>query len=295
MAILLKCSARKHTLRLNPKSFWRTTFCPECCVAVDPLRLRRAMKVPSLLFDKDFQLLPPLISRAVVPVLGFISLIVGITLTVLNWNSAPPEKDDRTDTVASEIATPDSSPSTGLTSVQPSTRPENSAFPFPINQNSTASTTETNSESTASLPTPSPETIRYETGTNLIRPEKTGGRSKLRISNGTTSDAIAKLVDTSSGRTVRLVYIQAGSVANVSAIASGFYTLKFSLGSEYDKENGKFLNSQSFSKFDDTLDCTVTKTSSGLTWTDHEVTLNPVLGGTARTSSISAADFEGIK
>lgn len=147
-------------------------------------------------------------------------------------------------------------------------------------------------ESTTTSPTPTPETVRYATGTNLIRPEKTGGRSSLRISNGTSSDAIAKLVDSSTGKTSRLIYIQAGSVATIKDIGSGYYMLKFSLGSGYVKETGKFLNSQSFAKFDDTLDCTVSKMNDGVRWTDHEVTLNPVPGGTARTSTISATEFE---
>ena len=119
-----------------------------------------------------------------------------------------------------------------------------------------------------------------------------GGHGSLRISNGTSSDAIAKLVDTSTNKTCRLVYIQASTVGTISSIGSGNYTLKFSLGSEYAKDSGKFLYSQSFSKFDEILDFSVSRTNDGIRWMDYEVTLNPVVGGTARTSSISAADFE---
>jgi len=68
--------------------------------------------------------------------------------------------------------------------------------------------------------------------------------------------------------------------------------LKFSLGSGYDSNSGKFLYSQSFSKFDDILDFQELRTRGGIEWKEYEVTLNPVAYGNAQTSSISAADFE---
>ena len=68
--------------------------------------------------------------------------------------------------------------------------------------------------------------------------------------------------------------------------------LKFSLGTGYDKSAAKFLYSQSFSQFDDVLDFYESKIENEIRWKDHEVTLNPVIGGNAKTSKISEADFE---
>lgn len=140
--------------------------------------------------------------------------------------------------------------------------------------------------------TPMPSTVRYATGTNLVRPQSSGGRGVLRVSNGTSSDAIAKLVDSATNKTRRLVYIQSYSDATISNIREGDYILKFSLGTGYDKSSGKFLYSQSFSRFDNILDFREYFTDDGIRWAEFEVTLNPVVGGNARTSSISAADFE---
>ena len=114
----------------------------------------------------------------------------------------------------------------------------------------------------------------------------------MRISNGTSSDAIAKLVDSATNKTRRLVYIQAFSDGTISGIEAGDYILKFSLGTGYEKNGGRFLYSQSFSKFDDVLDFQEYKTDDGIRWKEFEVTLNPVTGGNAQTSPISAADFE---
>jgi hypothetical protein len=114
----------------------------------------------------------------------------------------------------------------------------------------------------------------------------------LRISNGTTSDAIAKLVDSVTNKTRRLVYIRASSDATISNIGAGDCILKFCLGTGYDPNEGKFLYSLSFERFDDVLDFREYETYDGIRWKEFEVTLNPVIGGNARTSPISAADFE---
>lgn len=304
MAILLKCSSRAHTLRLNPKRFWKTTLCPQCKVAVDPSRLRRAVKLPSLLIDKDFEVFPPFIKRTVIPILGLIALVVGVSLTIINWrktvspNSTIDSAILATSSKSQEpspanVSTSGTDPSKNANTPQAGSPGNPPAPPVPVNTSTSFVRSDSNSlEVSLPSPTPVPQTVRYPTGTNLIRPSKEGGRAWLRISNGTNSDAIAKLVDNATNQTCRLVYIQAGAVTTISSIGSGHYTLKFSLGSGYIEESGKFLDSQSFSKFDETLDSTVSRAGNKLEWMNHEVTLNPVPGGTARTSSISATDFE---
>jgi len=273
--------------------------------------LRRIGKVPSLIRDKDFRLFPPFIKQTVIPILGFIALVIGLSLTLINLRKVPNE-------VAATESTPSSSQS--ASNYSSSEAPQNNAIgpttssnsfpssPSPngvVNQpvnSATSSQANTPTYVPAAIPvqmsvpspspTPTPETVRYSTGTNLIRPEHTGGHGALRISNGTGNDAIAKLVDISTNKTSRLVYIQASTVGTITGIGSGRYTLKFSLGSGYDPSNSKFLYSQSFSQFDEILDFSVSRTADGIRWMDYEVTLNPVPGGTARTSAISQADFE---
>lgn len=142
------------------------------------------------------------------------------------------------------------------------------------------------------VPTTPPEVLRYETGTNLISEQNLGGRGSIQISNGTSVDAVAKLVDNYSNKTIRLVYIRASSVATVSSIRPGNYVLKFSLGTGYDSSSGKFTKAQSFSRFDEILGFYETRVGDSIRWKDFEVTLNAVVGGNASTSPISASDFE---
>lgn len=234
-------------------------MCPECG-PVDPLRLRRLSKLPGLLSEKDLQIIPPIVKQKVIPILGVLALVVGVWLTV---NNRQPTRDIA---LVSNADTP----------------PFDSNLPV-ARANSPTPTVES---------TPPPTIVRFPTGTDLDSPSRVGGRGWLRISNGTTDDAIAKLVDSSTGKTCRRVYIRAGDAFKIARIGSGNYVLKFSLGSDYDKDSGKFLRDPSFSKFDDMLDFTVQRTGSGIEWFNHEVTLNPVLGGTARTSKISADEFD---
>lgn len=253
------------------------------------------MKLPMVFFEKDFSLFPPLVKQKVIPIAGFVALIIGIVLTITNWRKAP-----ETASVFQQPATTNKPTSSNLNATLPAITPSpvarinNSnaveAYVSPITP--PPQIINTDEDDPTPSPAPTVATVRYETGTNLDPPSRVGGRAWLRISNGTSSDAIAKLVDSNSGKTVRRVYIRAGDVTRLERVASGYYVLKFSLGSGYDKDSGRFVSSQSFSKFDEILDFTVQRNGDSLEWYNHEVTLNPVPGGTARTTRISAEDFE---
>lgn len=304
-SVLLKCASRQHTLRLDSNRFWQKTICPICKVPVDPTRLRRVIKRFSLLFAK-----PAFIRTRIIPASVILVLAIGVTLTVLYLRMRSVESTS-SDTEAQPspaiaLATPINTlnPSAPSANSSPTASPTNSPSPL-MSANSADSSSEENvsatpltfpssiaSETPSPSPTPVPETVRYPTGTNLIRPRSVGGRGVLRISNGTSSDAIAKLVDSATNKTRRLVYIQASSDGTISGIDKGDYILKFSLGTGYIKNEGKFLYGQSYSRFDDMLNFQEYIVGDEIRWNEFEVTLNPVVGGNARTSPISAADFE---
>jgi hypothetical protein len=118
------------------------------------------------------------------------------------------------------------------------------------------------------------------------------GRGVLHISNGTTFDAITKLVDTASNLTVRLVYIQANSNGEITKISSGDYLVKFALGTGYNSDTERFLYAQSFAKFVESFQFQEYETDDGyLRWRNYDISLHPVIGGTARSASISASEF----
>ena len=302
-AVLLKCASRQHTLRLDSNRFWQKTICPKCKVPVDPTRLRRITKRVSLLYTNR-----AFIKKRIIPASVILALAIGATLIVLylRMRSGETVSTDAESQPSPTViaANPTSNSSAPSVSSSPTASPINLPTPL-ISAKSSDNSSGENASATPftfsppipnEVPSPSatpiPETVRYPTGTNLIRPRSIGGRGVLRISNGTSSDAIAKLVDSTTNKTRRLVYIQASSDGTISGIDTGDYILKFSLGTGYAKDEGRFLYSQSYSKFDDILDFREYRIGDEIRWKEFEVTLNPVIGGNAQTSPISASDFE---
>lgn len=308
MSILLKCSSRKHTLRLNPAQYWKTTLCPVCKTAVDPVRLRRIIKLPSILTTKDINIVPAFFKTTIIPILGLLALVVGVSLTYWNWRKTPAAMEqDISSSGNSNIDARQATPpgvSNTLTNIVNSIDPISVPSPTGSQSNSSSPPTANvnilkppdeliaQSQNAIASAAPTATPVEFETGTNLIRPQNVGGRARLQISNGTAFDAVAKLVDVSTNKTARLVYIRAATEGTISQIRSGKYILKFSLGSGYDKDSGKFTDNQSFSKFDEIMDFQEYREGRRTSWSDGKVTLNPVVGGKAKTSSISADDFE---
>lgn len=142
---------------------------------------------------------------------------------------------------------------------------------------------------------PRVETRRPDSGTVMASGSYRTGLGELTISNGTESDAIAKLIDLRAGASYREVYIQANSATTIDNIAIGNYELIFSLGRDYAPSLDKFLTNASYSKFDSYINFTETKVDLGNTvrtnYDSYRLTLNKVVGGNAATSRISEAEF----
>lgn len=115
------------------------------------------------------------------------------------------------------------------------------------------------------------------------------GDGELKIDNGTNSDAVAKLI--AGGTSIFTVYIKAHSIYTIKDITNGTYWLVFALGSDWDASTKTFRRSAGFSSFDDPFDFTTWEDSQYVHYSSFQITLNPVLGGTAETSSVDAAQF----
>lgn len=139
--------------------------------------------------------------------------------------------------------------------------------------------------------TPTPRVERPTTGSVMSRGSRRGGLGQLFISNGTGDDAIAKLIDNSTGKSYREVYVRAHSSIKVSGIAPGDYELLFSTGQNYAPSLNKFLSNASYSKFDDHFLYHETRESGGTRYRSYEVSLNKVAYGTATTSTIDESSF----
>jgi hypothetical protein len=226
------------------------------------------------------------------PAFGILALLVGITLIIISYRN-------RTNaTLAAQTSPSPSAPVPVATSYAyappastPTPRSKSSPTPTPSDPNDPLGIDRFLAENPQYKSTPPPDTVRYDTGTNLMRPLSASGHGVLHIMNGTKYDAIAKLVDSRTNLTVRSVYIQANADHDIANISSGDYSLKFALGSDYNVDTGRFLYSESFMKFDEGFDFHEYRTSDGIEWTDYNVTLHGVIGGNVHASRISASEF----
>lgn len=120
------------------------------------------------------------------------------------------------------------------------------------------------------------------------------GEGEILIKNGTNQDAVAKLI---IGKTsIYSVYITAHSNYTIKNISDGYYNLVFALGNGWDATNKVFVDNNSYEKFDEGFNFTTYKTYTGDYVDTHyktfSITLNPIIGGTAKTEQIDSALFD---
>lgn len=134
--------------------------------------------------------------------------------------------------------------------------------------------------------------VSFSTGEFISRDYKyLQGSGELLINNGTSNSAVAKLVEVNTNRSVATVYIEANSEYTLKSISNGVYKLVFNLGHDWDTISKKFTRNSSYSVFQDKFDYTTSTSDNGYYYSVFNVTLNPVLGGTAETNNINQEEF----
>jgi len=132
--------------------------------------------------------------------------------------------------------------------------------------------------------------IRPKSGAELGGRHR-GGLGKLRVENGTGSDAVAVFVDVSTDVARRAIFIRAGESGSITSVPIGNYRLRFQLGSDWLSER-RFCQVSGTSEFDETFDFQEIKSDRGTNYSTYEVTLHAVLLGTAKTHQVSNSVFE---
>jgi hypothetical protein len=141
-------------------------------------------------------------------------------------------------------------------------------------------------------PAPTNTPVSLANGTLLQSSSYPKGPGSLRITNGTSRDAVAKLKERDGGqRTVAYIYVAAYRDAVLPAIGSGSFILQFVTGFDWDEAVSVFRANPRASQFEQPFVFAETDSASGTTSHRIEVTLNPVPGGTARTESIDLSSF----
>jgi hypothetical protein len=117
-------------------------------------------------------------------------------------------------------------------------------------------------------------------------------RGQLTVDNGTSSHALAKLVDKQTRQKILSFVISARSKANIYAIPDGSYDLLFAFGDQLYVGTDRFKSPRGFAKFADPMEFTTNVTEDAIVWSNNSVTLHKLLSGNARTQSVSREEFE---
>jgi len=94
---------------------------------------------------------------------------------------------------------------------------------------------------------------RLDTGARIKPDEGTSGESTLEVRNGTSLDAAVRLVDNSTNKTSRFVYIRATNDYTITGIEPGTYSLRFATGSEWVTSCREFQRDEDIKEFEKQL------------------------------------------
>ena len=121
------------------------------------------------------------------------------------------------------------------------------------------------------------------------------GNGTLKIDNGTTHDAVIKVVDERAAKIVVAFYVCAGRVAQIEHIPDGDFRVLFAGGMDWDADVGNFTRDKAFAKFDEALDFVTTRTTKGYEvykkYSVFTLTLHAVLNGNAKTTNVDEEEF----
>lgn len=121
------------------------------------------------------------------------------------------------------------------------------------------------------------------------------GFGQLKIDNWTNFDAVAKLVNTKTNKSVLTFYVQANNTYTIKNISNGKYKLFFNLGNDWDKDIKAFARNSSYELFEESFDFSTPRHTEGeyivTEYSTFSVTLNPVVGGNASTERIGWEEF----
>lgn len=142
-----------------------------------------------------------------------------------------------------------------------------------------------------------------QNGHYIVR-KASGGRGVMNVKNGNRTDGVVVLTRTSSRRApVIACYVRGRRSATITGIPDGKYWVYYTLGRDWNTYTDGFFSTGERGVFSDP--CAYSTSSYTTSWSDSmyrytqghvrytnwSITLNPVIGGNARTSSVSQNEF----
>lgn len=139
---------------------------------------------------------------------------------------------------------------------------------------------------------PEPQTVTPNT-TGVLFDAYPGvaGRGELTITNGTTSVALVKMIDSVTSRKIWSAVIMPGDVFPVGGYPDGTFDVIFAFGERLVKDSDNLYKPHGFAKFDSPFRFVTTQDAAGVRYTTFKITLNPVVGGNAKTTKIDESEF----
>jgi hypothetical protein len=117
------------------------------------------------------------------------------------------------------------------------------------------------------------------------------GPGKLTVNNGTDQNAICKIINPATNKKICSFVVLANSTGGITGVLDGRFRVIFAYGDSIISRTDRFSAPKGFSEFKGTFDFVTTRTSTGIQYSTFSVTLHKVVGGNARTGSITAAEF----
>jgi hypothetical protein len=141
------------------------------------------------------------------------------------------------------------------------------------------------------VPAAGKETSRRLSNGSFVRSGSRGARGALTIDNGGSDDSVITLA--LGKRPVYSVYVRKDKKYEVTGVRDGTYRVFYTTGEDWDAGTKSFSRSCDFERFEDSLKFRTTYSATLIRWSKWRISLQPVVGGTARTSPVAPGDFPG--
>lgn len=122
-----------------------------------------------------------------------------------------------------------------------------------------------------------------------IKSRDLDGQGQLTIDNGSSRDAVVTI--TKGSKPAVSVYVRKGKEYTVKRVPDGTYQVYFTGGAGWDGKARAFGRDCAFQRFDQTMGFKTTRTSSQVLYQTYRITLQPVVGGNARTNQVDPDEF----
>jgi hypothetical protein len=135
--------------------------------------------------------------------------------------------------------------------------------------------------------------VSLPNGTEILKMRRNDGHGKFTVDNGTAEDAVVELVNVETKKAIRAFYVESGKKFTEDHIGSGTYSINYMTGVGWDASARQFSRRGECGIFDQPA--TYSEQRNGETgeidYHEFSITLQPVAGGTARTSALNPDEF----